>query len=261
MIPPSRRAVMRLAALGAAAITTAPTLDPLQASPALAAETEAAAKERQRHDAEERLHSDWAYLRRYQDDNARLRMTGTVPDVVFLGDSITEGWVSKQPEFFIPGRVGRGIGGQTTPQMLVRFRQDVIDLRPRAVHIMAGTNDIAQNTGPMTPEQTQANIQTMTELALAHGITVILASVPASGKLFWNPATAPVVPKIRATNAWLREYAAGKGALYADYWSVLADGSGAMKPGYAYDGVHPTETGYAVMRPVAEAVLAQAFDK
>lgn len=238
-----------------ALLAAAPLMALVAATRARAQEPSDAQKEIWRREAEERLHSDWAYLRRYQDDNARLKAEGRPVDVVFLGDSITEGWVAKSPAFFKPGRVGRGISGQTTPQMLVRLRADVIDLKPRAVHIMAGTNDIAQNTGPMTPEQTQGNIQTMVELAKAHGIKVILASVPPSDNLFWNPSVKPVAPKIQAANAWLRDYADKAGVLYADYWSLMADDKGAMKPGYAYDGVHPTEQGYQAIQPLTEKLL------
>ena len=197
---------------------------------------------------------DWAQLGRYRDEDARLIASGRRPDIVLLGDSITEGWVSKRPGVFDALRVGRGISGQTTPQMLVRFRQDVIALHPKAVQIMAGTNDIAGNTGPMTPEMTEANIMSMTELAQANGIKVVLASIPPAADFPWRPGLG-VTGKIVALNDWMRGYAASHGAVYADYWSVLQDGKGGMKPGLAYDGVHPTEQGYDVMLPVLEEAL------
>ncbi len=206
-------------------------------------------------DAEQRLRTDWAWLERYQTANAAL------PDavrgaqrIVFMGDSITEGWVSEAPDFFAgKNRVGRGISGQTTPQMVLRFRQDVIDLRPAVVHIMAGTNDIAGNTGPMSPDQTKANIRTMTELARAHGIRVILASIPPAGGFPWRPGLATADPII-AMNAWLKAYAASNNATYADYWTALHDGK-AMRAELASDGVHPNAKGYAVMAPVADKAI------
>jgi lysophospholipase L1-like esterase len=197
---------------------------------------------------------DWGQLGRYRDDNAQQIASGRKPDIVLLGDSITEGWVSKRPGVFSARRVGRGISGQTTPQMLVRFREDVIDLHPKAVQIMAGTNDIAGNTGPMTPEMTEANIASMTELAQANGIRVILASIPPAANFPWRPGL-EVTDKIVAFNKWIRAYAAAHHAVYADYWSVLQDGQGGMKPGLAYDGVHPTEQGYDAMLPVLEAAI------
>ena len=200
---------------------------------------------------------DWGQLGRYRDDDARQIASGQKPDAVLLGDSITEGWVSTRPGVFTAQRIGRGISGQTTPQMLVRFRADVIALHPKVVQIMAGTNDIAGNTGPMTPEMTEANIASMTELAQANGIAVILASIPPAAGFPWRPGL-EVTGKIAALNDWIRAYAAAHHAIYADYWSALQDGHGGMKPGLAYDGVHPTEQGYDVMLPVLEAALKQA---
>ena len=203
---------------------------------------------------ERRLHEDWAWLGRYQAENAALPAArADVPRIVFLGDSITQGWVEKAGGFFTPGRIGRGISGQTTPQMVLRFRQDVIDLRPAVVHIMAGTNDIAGNTGPMSPDQTKANIRTMTELARAHGIRVILASIPPAGGFPWRPGLATADPII-AMNAWLKAYAAANNATYADYWTALHDGK-AMRAELASDGVHPNAKGYAVMAPVADEAI------
>jgi lysophospholipase L1-like esterase len=209
-------------------------------------------------EAEERLHSDWPWLARYQAANAAVNGQESGPvTVVFMGDSITQGWFDMMPGFFTPGRQGRGIGGQTTPQMLLRFRQDVIDLKPQAVQIMAGTNDIAGNTGPMTPEQTKANLMSMAELARAHGIRVILASIPPADGFPWRPGL-DTAPKIAALNAWMKDYAARTGATYADYWSVLHDGQ-ALHASLTYDGVHPNKAGYAAMAPVAEAAIKAAM--
>jgi lysophospholipase L1-like esterase len=206
-----------------------------------------------------RLNSDWPYLARYQAANAALVPTPGHPRIVFMGDSITEGWADKGGGFFTPGRIGRGIGGQTTPQMLARFRQDVIDLKPDVVQIMAGTNDIAGNTGPMTPTQTQGNIKSMVELAQANGIRVIIASIPPADMFPWKPGLA-VADQIVAMNRWLRAYAARAGCVYADYWGALkAPDSLAMRDGLSSDHVHPTEAGYAVMAPVAERAIKAAL--
>lgn len=227
-------------------------------SPALA-QTEDA-KARSARDAEERLHTDWAWLGRYQEANAALTAASAKPRIVFIGDSITQGWFDMVPAFFTDnGRLGRGIGGQTTPQMVLRFRQDVIDLKPAAVQIMAGTNDIAANTGPMTPEQSKANIMTMAELARAHGIRVILASIPPAANFPWRPGL-ETADKIAAMNAWLKAYAARTGATYADYWTALHDGK-ALRATLTYDGVHPNKAGYAVMGPVADAAIRASLAK
>lgn len=227
----------------------------LAATTALA-QVDPIAKARADAEAETRLHQDWPWLARYQSANAALTPT-TAPRIVFMGDSITQGWIDKVPAFFTAGRIDRGIGGQTTPQMLLRFRQDVIDLDPAVVQIMGGTNDIAGNTGPMTPEQTRANIMTMAELARAHGIRVILASIPPAASFPWRPGLA-TVPRIAAMNAWLKSYAAQTGAVYADYWTALHDGDG-LRKAWTYDGVHPNAAGYAAMAPVAEAAIRAAL--
>ena len=209
---------------------------------------------------EERLHNDFAYLARYHDDNAKLSApVAGQPRVVFMGDSITEGWVGKMPQFFTPGRIGRGISGQTTSQMLLRFRQDVIDLKPAIVQIMAGTNDIAGNTGPTTDSQVEGNIMSMVELAQANGIRVILASIPPADHFEWKPGLTPA-PRIATLNAWLKDYAKRVGATYADYWSALHVGD-ALNPAYGTDGVHPNAAGYAAMAPVADAAIKQALAK
>jgi len=216
-----------------------------------------AAAQQQHQPAEQRLHSDWASMTRYQPENAVLSRESTQSRVVFLGDSITQMWRDATPGFFTNGRIDRGIGGQTTPQMLVRFRQDVIDLRPDVVQIMAGTNDIASNTGPMTDEQTEANLQTMVELAHAHGIRVILASIPPASHFAWRPGL-KVTHRIARINAWIKAYAARAGAVYADYWSALNDGQGGFRPAWTIDGVHPNPAGFAAMVPVATDAIARA---
>lgn len=200
------------------------------------------------------LREDWPWLGRYADDNAKLLASGAKTDIVFMGDSITEGWQSKHPAFFRAGRVCRGISGQTTPQMVLRMMADVIALKPRYVHIMAATNDIAGNTGKITIPQTCDNFRMMTELAQKNRIAVLLACVPPADHFPWRPGLETVQP-IREINAWLKAYAKRAGATWVDYTSVLADAKGAMKPGMAFDGVHPTEQGYDAMESVLNPLL------
>jgi lysophospholipase L1-like esterase len=212
---------------------------------------------------EEQL-QDWPQLHRYQTDNAALPAPAVGEQrVVFYGDSITDGW-GRNPNTgdFFPGKpyVNRGISGQTTPQMLVRFRQDVIDLKPAAVLILAGTNDIAGNTGPSTPQMTEDNFISMAEIARANGLKVILASILPAYSYPWKPGVEPVGP-IREINRWLKDYCARDGLVYLDYYSALADDKGAMKPGLSFDGVHPNLQGYAIMAPLAEAAIAKALAK
>jgi lysophospholipase L1-like esterase len=200
------------------------------------------------------LLTDWAWLARYRDDNAKLLASGAKVDVVFLGDSITEGWARNDTDFFSNGIVGRGISAQTTPQLLVRMHADVIALKPRVVHIMAGTNDIAHNTGPMTAQDSQNNLMAMCEIAKAHKLRIVLGSVPPASKYWWSPATQPKAAAV-AMNEWIRGYAKKIGARYADYAAALTDANGVVKPELAGDEVHPTAAGYAAMRPVAEAAI------
>lgn len=203
---------------------------------------------------EARLRTDWAWLGRYAADNRRLIADRAPVDVVFLGDSITQGWRDQRPAFFPPGRIGRGIGGQTTPQMLLRVMADVVALRPRLLHLMGGTNDIAANTGPMTIGQTQQNLTAICQIARANGIGVLLASIPPAANYPWRPGLDTVTP-IRAINAWSRREARALGARYVDYTPALGDGAGGMRPGFARDGVHPTEAGYAAMERVLTPYL------
>jgi lysophospholipase L1-like esterase len=203
------------------------------------------------------LTRDFGQLCRYAAANRALAQPVRV---VFMGDSITDNWINRDAGFFTGGRVDRGISGQTTAQMLVRFRQDVIALHPQAVHIMAGTNDVAGNTGAATMATVQGNIQSMAELARAHGIKVILASIPPAAGFRWALEKQPV-PQIRALNAWLKAYAAKNGFTYVDYFTAMADAQGGMRQGLAEDGVHPTEAGYAVMRPLALAAIDKTLGK
>jgi lysophospholipase L1-like esterase len=201
---------------------------------------------------------DFGMVGYYADDNAALLASHEPVDVVFMGDSITEGWFDKRPGFFTRGRIDRGIGGQTTPQMVLRMMSDVVALRPRAVHIMGGTNDIAGNTGPMTPEMSENNIRAMADIAQHEGIKVLIASVPPAAKFPWAPAI-ETRAAIAELNRRLKRLAAKKGATWVDYHPVLDDGTGAMKPGLSYDGVHPTEAGYDAMAKVINPILARVL--
>jgi len=175
---------------------------------------------------------------------------------VFYGDSITQGWDLAKS---FPGKpyVNRGISGQTTPQMLVRFRQDVIALKPQVVVILAGTNDIAQNTGPETLEQIEDNFASMAELARANNIRVVLSSITPVYDYPWRAGMEPV-EKIRALNDWLRSYAAAHGDMYLDYFSAMQDARHGLPPALSPDGVHPNAAGYAVMAPLAEKAIGEA---
>lgn len=203
---------------------------------------------------------DFPQLGKYRADNERIIGSKAQVDVVFIGDSITEGWKDKRPGFFSPGRVGRGIGGQTTPQMVLRMMADVVRLKPKAVHIMAGTNDIAGNTGPMTPEMTQDNFRMMGDIARAHGVKVLVASIPPAASFPWRPSLETRKP-IAEMNRWLKQFASSTRAIWVDYHPVLDDGTGAMKPGLAYDGVHPTEAGYDVMATVVNPILRRVLGR
>ena len=203
---------------------------------------------------------DWNQLGRYHSDNEKLKAQPADPQrVVFLGDSITDGWKLAQ---YFPGKpyVNRGISGQTTPQMLVRMFEDVINLKPGAVLIYAGTNDIARNTGAETVEMVEENFEAMTELAQTHGIKVILCGVTPVADYGPRKMTDGRPPAdILKLNAWLKQYAAKAHAVYADYYSALADEKGMLKEGISRDGLHPNEKGYDLLVPVANAAIHQAL--
>jgi len=203
---------------------------------------------------------DWNQLGRYHEDNQKLQAEPPQPGrVVFLGDSITDGWDLKRD---FPGKpyVNRGISGQTTPQMLVRMFPDVIDLRPAAVILLAGTNDISANTGPETLKMVEENIQAITELAQKHDIQVILCSVMPVSDYTKNKQTVHRPPAdILRLNAWLRAYAAESHAVYADYHSATVDAQGMLKDGFSDDGPHPNVKGYALVAPVAQAAIETAL--
>ena len=253
----------RLAAIAVAlsagvnpAWTQPPTQPPAAQAPA---PDDAAARQRA---ADQRLLQDWPNFARYRDDNAKLSAPAkSEKRVVFIGDSITDGWGRRTNTFF-PDKpyVNRGISGQTTPQMLVRFRADVVALAPAVVVILAGINDIAENTGPTTMQAIEDNLASMCEIAGANGIRVVLASVTPAIDFPWRAGMAPAT-KVRTLNAWIQQYAATHGYVYLDYYSALADDGGGMKPGLSSDGVHPTEAGYAIMAPLAEKAIADALQR
>jgi lysophospholipase L1-like esterase len=207
---------------------------------------------------------DWANLARYRELNRTL--TAPAADearVVFMGDSITDFW-QRQAGGFFPGRhyVDRGISGQTTPQMLIRFHPDVVELKPKAVLILAGTNDIAGNTGSMSNEEIEGNLAAMSEIAQANGTRVILSSIlPVSA--YHNPAapqtiTRPMV-RILALNEWMKSYATKHGHIYLDYFSAMIDSSGMLKEELSTDDLHPNAQGYAIMAPLAQAAIERAL--
>jgi lysophospholipase L1-like esterase len=212
---------------------------------------------------------DWPDLAHYRDANAKVLPPAKEEQrVVFMGDSITDMWV--QPRFgaFFPGKsyIGRGIGGQTTPQMLLRFRGDVIALQPKVVVILAGTNDIAGNTGPITIEETEGNLASMAELARANGIRVVLSSVMPVSNYGRDGEGKPVDMRIKRPpeqilelNAWIRKYAAVNDHVYVDYFPAMADEHGLLKKELSEDGLHPNAAGYAVMAPLAEKAIQSAL--
>ncbi len=212
---------------------------------------------------DKQLLTDFGWLARYKDPNAKLpKPAPGEKRVVFMGDSITEAWHFDGPDGSFPGKpyINRGISGQTSPQMLVRFRQDVVDLQPQVVVILAGTNDVAGNTGPMTIEQTEENISDMAEIANSNDIWVVLCSVLPAYDFPWQPGMEPA-PKINAINAWIKSYAAAKGYGYVDYHSAMKDARDGLPSNLSRDGVHPNLAGYAIMAPLVETGIATALAK
>ncbi|HEU5220151.1 MAG TPA: SGNH/GDSL hydrolase family protein [Gemmatimonadales bacterium] len=230
--------IHRAVGIAAGALAAAATPSPVEAQPA----------------------NDWGSLARYREANAALGLpTPGEQRVVFYGNSITEAWAGYFGAMF-PGKpyVGRGISGQTTPQLLVRFRQDVIALHPAVVVILAGTNDIAGNTGPSTLDMIEDNLESMVELAKAAGIRVVLSSVLPVFDYPWKPGLEPA-PKIMALNAWMKGYAEAHGVVYLDYHSAMKDERMGLRPELSADGVHPNEAGYREMAPLAEQAIADAL--
>jgi lysophospholipase L1-like esterase len=254
-----------LGAADCAAQTAAPSPSP---SPAVTETPECTQAKATVTRLETRL-QDWPALARYREDNSKTAAPEKKEKrVVFLGDSITDSWDNPSNGGFFPGKpyINRGISGQTTPQMLIRFRPDVVALKPEVVVILAGTNDIAGNTGPMTLESIEDNLASIAELARAHGIRVVLSSVlpvsdyekTADGQPR-NQTTRRPPEQIKALNEWMKKYAAENKLTYLDYYSAMVDDKGFLKDELSNDGLHPNAEGYQVMNPLAEKAIAAAL--
>jgi lysophospholipase L1-like esterase len=207
--------------------------------------------------AAERKARDWPAISQYREANAAL--AGQAVNVVFIGDSLTEFWRVAQPDLFTNGVVNRGISGQTSPQILLRFMADVVALKPRAVHVLCGGNDMAGNTGPSTVEDYKNNILAMLALTEAYGITTILGALTPFNVVSWNPVVGDLRARTAELNAWQTALASERRLVRADYFTALAGPDGLMRPEFHRDGVHPTRVGYAAMRPIAEAALREAL--
>jgi len=206
--------------------------------------------------------NDWPNLRRYRSDNAKQTAPSANENrVVFMGNSITDGWINVSPDFFKDKPyLDRGISGQTTPQMLVRFRQDVIDLNPKVVVILAGINDIAGNTGPSSLKMIEDNLASMAQLAKANGIKVIMCSVLPAFSFPWRPGIDPV-QKIIDLNKWIKNFAEKNNFVYCDYYSAMVDDRKGLPEKYSKDGVHPNADGYHIMEPIVEKSIVKALQK
>lgn len=258
-----RLSVAALILLFALTFVSAQTASPASADPCAEAKAQLTR-------LESRL-KDWPALGRYRDENAKVVAPGNGEQrVVFMGDSITDNWDDPKYGGFFPGKpyLDRGIGGQTTPQMLIRFRPEVIALHPKVVVILAGTNDISGNTGPTTLAAIEDNLASITELAGANKIRVVLSSLlPISdyektreGKPIIRSGQRPP-EQIKALNEWIKKYAAANGAVYLDYYSAMADEKGFLKEELSEDGLHPNQKGYEIMAPLAERAIATALKK
>jgi len=249
--------------VGAAAIAAAQPATPTPSPADPCAEVTARATR-----AENRL-KDWPALARYRDDNAKVQAPARDENrVVFMGDSITDAWDDPKYGGFFPGKpyFDRGISGQTTPQMLIRFRPDVIALQPKVVVILAGTNDIAGNTGPMTLQAIEDNLTSMFDLAHANGMRVVFASLLPISDYEKNKGGQPIIrskqrppEQITALNAWMKKFAAAHAQIYLDYFSAMADDKGFLKEELSEDGLHPNQKGYDIMAPLAEQAIVSAL--
>jgi lysophospholipase L1-like esterase len=202
-----------------------------------------------------------ANLARYAAENARIAPPEPAEErVVFMGDSVTDGWGRRYGKFF-PGKpyINRGISGQLTTQMLLRFRADVIELKPRLVVILGGSNDIGGSLGPVAPEATHNNIMSMVDISRANGIRVVLASVLRVCDAFGPQTVRRPIAKLAELNTWIRAYAGRERIVYLDYWSAMLDSAGMLRPELTYDGAHPNDAGYAIMEPLAAKAIAAAL--
>ncbi len=206
----------------------------------------------------ELMSQDWPNLKKYREANEKI---SSPPEVVFMGNSITEGWANMHPGFFTENSyLGRGISGQTTPQMLLRFQQDVIDLKPKVVVILAGTNDIAGNTGFSSVKMITDNFKSMAQLASANNIEVVLSSILPVYDYPWRPGLEPV-EKIAKINAWLKNYAQEHGYVYLDYFNAMKDERMGLPKKYSEDGVHPNSAGFDVMEPLVKEAINKALSQ
>lgn len=232
-----------------------------KAQTATSADKDQQAEERHKK-ADEALRKDWANIKRYEADNAKvIAEPNSGKRIVYMGDSITDAWINSDPSFF-DGKFyyDRGISGQTTTQMLVRFRDDVINLKPAVVVILAGINDIAENNGPIKPEAVFGNIKSMAILAREAGIKVVLASVLPAFDFPWRPGMEPA-QKVVSLNAMIKDYADKNHIVYLDYFSAMADERQGLPKSLSNDGVHPTLAGYKIMEPLAEKAIAEALKR
>jgi lysophospholipase L1-like esterase len=217
-------------------------------------------KEAWRKAQEEQFHNDWANLGRFRNDNKKIGLpsAGEIR-VVFMGNSITEGW-SRLDSGFFAGRpfINRGISGQTTPQMLIRFKPDVVNLKAEVVVVLAGINDIAGNTGPSTLEMIEDNLTSMVEIAQANRIRVVLSSVLPAYDFPWRPGMEPA-EKVVKLNSWIKSYAGTHDCVYLDYFTPMSDEKNGLKKEYTQDGVHPTLAGYKIMEPLVEEAIKKAL--
>jgi lysophospholipase L1-like esterase len=204
--------------------------------------------------------NDWPQLRRYRSQNIKAGLPAANENrVVFMGNSITDAWINSDPSFFSNHPyLDRGISGQTTPQMLVRFRQDVIDLKPQVVVILAGINDIAENTGPSSLQMTENNLMSMAQLARANNIKVVLCSVLPAAAFPWRPEIDPV-QSIIELNKWIKNYCAKNNFVYVDYYDAMVDSRKGLPANLSKDGVHPTLEGYRIMEPLVVKGIERAL--
>ena len=252
-------ALVAFASMAGASFAQTPAPPPASTPPAAASATPSAPPAPTMEAMQKKL-NDWPQLERYREANASLPAPAAGEKrVVFYGDSITDAWARKPEEFF-PGKhyIGRGISGQTTPQMLVRFQQDVVHLKPAVVVILAGTNDIAGNTGPSTPQMIEDNFESMAEIAKANNIKMVISSILPADHYNWHPGIQPA-DQIREMNTRLKALCQRDGLVYLDYYTSMANAKGGLDPELAKDGVHPTSKGYAMMSPLAEKAIAEAL--
>ena len=232
-----------------------------QQNTTMKADERAAQEAKKQQDEEARKHADWPNLKKYEDENSKLAPPApNETRVVFMGNSITEGWKNADSSFFTNGYIDRGISGQTSPQMLVRFREDVINLNPAVVLILAGINDIAENTGPSKLENVFGNIESMVQLAQAANIKVVISSVLPANRLSWRPSIIPT-EKVIQLNQMLKDYADKNNIVYLDYYSAMVDNEKGLPATLSGDGVHPTLAGYKVMEPLAVKAINDALKR